>query len=70
MHGTLTWAGRKSLVICATHLAGGFFVEKAKNFDDILNIFEFLRVWENVESCWSMQISFFELPNQISWLKW
>ena len=40
---------RKSLVICATQLAGGLLLKKLKYFEFILNIFVFLRVWENVE---------------------
>ena len=42
-----------------------FIVQKAKIFWIMLNIFEFSLVWENVEA-WSMQISFFQLPNHIS----
>ena len=40
---------RKSLVICATQLAGGLLLKKLKYFEFILNIFVFSRVWENVE---------------------
>ena len=35
---------RKSLVICATQLAGGLLLKKLKYFEVMLNIFEFLRV--------------------------
>ena len=41
---------RKSLVICATQLAGGLLLKKVKYFEVMVNIFEFLHVWENVES--------------------
>ena len=37
-------------MICATQLAGGLLLKKLKYFEVMLNIFEFLRVWENVES--------------------
>ena len=36
--------------MCATQLAGGLLLEKVKYFKVMLNIFEFSRVWENVES--------------------
>ena len=41
---------RKSLVICTTQLAGGFLLKKLEYFETMLNIFELLWVWENVES--------------------
>ena len=41
---------KKSLVICATQLAGGALLKKLKYFKVMLNIFEFSRVWENVEA--------------------
>ena len=41
---------RKSLVICATQLAGGLLLKKLKYFEFMLNIFVFSRMWENVES--------------------
>ena len=40
---------RKSLVVCATQLAGGLLLKKLKYFEFMLNIFVFLRVWKNVE---------------------
>ena len=40
---------RKSLVICATQLERGLLLKKLKYFEVMLNIFEFPRVWENVE---------------------
>ena len=36
--------------MCATQLAGGLLLKKLKYFGIMLNIFEFSRVWENVES--------------------
>ena len=33
-----------------TLLAGGVLLKKLKYFEFMLNIFEFSRVWENVES--------------------
>ena len=41
---------RKSLVVCATQLAGGLLLKKLKYFEFMLNIFVLSRVWENVES--------------------
>ena len=41
---------KKSIVACATQLAGGLLLKKLKYFEVMLNIFEFSRVWENVES--------------------
>ena len=41
---------RKPLVICTTQHAGGLLLKKLKYFEVMLNIFEFLRVWENIES--------------------
>ena len=41
---------RKSLVICATQLAGCLLLKKLKHFEVMLNIFEFSQVWQNVES--------------------
>ena len=52
-HGTIIRTGitcRKSLVICATQLAGGLLLKKLKYLKVMLNIFEFSRVWEIVES--------------------
>ena len=40
----------KSLVICGTQFAGGLLLKKLKYSEVMLNIFEFSRVWENVES--------------------
>ena len=39
----------KSLVICGTQFAGGLFLKMLKWFEVMLNIFEFLRDWDNVE---------------------
>ena len=36
--------------MCATQLAGGSLLEKLKYFEVMLNIFEFLPVWENIET--------------------
>ena len=36
--------------MCATQLAGGLLLKKLKYFEVMLNIFEYSRVWENVES--------------------
>ena len=33
-----------------TQLTGGLLLKKLKHFEVMLNIFEFLRVWEKVES--------------------
>ena len=41
---------RKSLVICATQLAGGVLLKKLKYFEVISNIHEFCRVRETAES--------------------
>ena len=41
---------RKSLVICATQLAGGLLLKKLKYFEVMWNIFEFSRVWKYVET--------------------
>ena len=41
---------RKFFLICTTELAGRLLLKKLKYFDVVLNIFKFLRVWENVES--------------------
>ena len=41
---------RISLVICATRLACGILFKKLKYFEGMLNIFEFSRVREIVES--------------------
>ena len=38
------------LFICATQPAGGLLLKKPKHFEVMLNIFEFSRVWENIES--------------------
>ena len=51
-HGTIIRTGitcKKTLVICANQLAGGLLLKKLKYFEVMLNIFEFSRVWENVE---------------------
>ena len=40
---------KKFLVIYATQLTGGLLLKKVKYFEVILNIFEFSRVWENLE---------------------
>ena len=37
-------------VIYTTRLAGGLLLKMLKYFELMLNIFEFSRVWENVES--------------------
>ena len=44
------WHVRKSLVICATKLAGGLLLKMLKYFKVMLNIFEFSHVKEIVES--------------------
>ena len=36
--------------MCATQLAGGSLLKKLKYFKVMLNIFEFSRVWESVET--------------------
>ena len=41
---------KKSVVICATQLAGGLLLKMLKYFEVMLNIFEFSRVKEIVES--------------------
>ena len=41
---------RQSFVIFAIQFAGGLLLKKLKHFEVVLNIFEFTRVWENVES--------------------
>ena len=41
---------RKSLVICATQLAGGLLLKNLKYSEFILNSFVFSRVWKNVET--------------------
>ena len=41
---------RKSLVICATHLAGGLLLKILKYFKVMLNIFEFSHVKKIIES--------------------
>ena len=41
---------RKPLVIYLTQLVGGFLLKKLEYFEIMLNIFELLWVWENVES--------------------
>ena len=41
---------RKALAIYAAQLAGGLSLKKLNSFEVKLNIFEFLRVCENVES--------------------
>ena len=41
---------RKSLVICATQLAGRILLKQLKYLEVMLNIFEFPRVLEIVES--------------------
>ena len=46
-HGTIIRTGitcKKTLVICATQLAGGLLLKKLKYFEVMLNIFEFSRV--------------------------
>ena len=43
-------------MICATQLAGGVLLKKLKYFEVMLNIFEFSRVWEIVES-WANNFS-------------
>ena len=54
---------RKSLLMCATQLAGGLLLKELKYFEVMLNIFEFSRVWENVES-WLVSVNklFFAQP--------
>ena len=49
-HGTIIRTGIKSLVICVNQLAGGLLLKKLKYFEVMLNMFELLRVWENMES--------------------
>ena len=64
MHETIIRTGitcKKILVICATQLAGGLLLKKLKYPEVILNIFEFSRVWENVES-WSVHV------NKLFWI--
>ena len=41
---------RITLVICATQLADGSLLKKLKYFEVMINVFEFSRVLENVES--------------------
>ena len=46
-HGTIIRTGitcKKTLVICATQLAGGLLLKKLKYFEVMLNIFELSRV--------------------------
>ena len=46
-HGTTIQTGitsKKSLVICATHLAGGAFLKMQKYFEAMLNMFEIIHV--------------------------
>ena len=57
---------RKSLAIFATQLTGGLSLKKLKYFEVMLNIFEFSRVWENVESWLVYANKIFELPKHIS----
>ena len=57
----LKWNVRKSLVICASQLAGAVLLKKLKCFKDMLNIFEFSRVWEIAES-WLVY------ANKFSWI--
>ena len=64
MHETIIRTGitcKKILVICATQLAGGLSLKKLKYPEVILNIFEFSRVWENVEP-WSVHV------NKLFWI--
>ena len=53
MHGTIIRAGitcKKIPCYMRNSACSWFSVEKAKNFEDMLNIFEFSRMWENAES--------------------
>ena len=53
IQGTIIRTGitcKKIRVICATQLAGGLLLKKLKYFEVVLNISEFSRVGENVES--------------------
>ena len=51
IHGTIIRAGiTRKKIPCATQLAGGVLLKKLKYFEVIWNSFEFLRVWENLES--------------------
>ena len=56
------WTGityvRKSLVICATQLADGLLLKMLKCFKVMLNIFEYSRVKEIVES-WLVYVNKF-----------
>ena len=64
MHETIIRTGitcKKILVVCATQLAGGLLLKKLKYCEVMLNIFEFSRVWENVES-WSVH------ENKLFWI--
>ena len=36
--------------MCATQLAGGLLLKNHEYFEVMLNTFEFLRVWKNLES--------------------
>ena len=52
-HGTIIRTGitcKKSLVICATQLAGSLLLKMLKYFEIMLNIFEFSHVKEIAES--------------------
>ena len=40
---------KKSLVICMTQLAGGLLLKMLNYFEVMLNVFQFSRVWENIE---------------------
>ena len=52
-HGTIVWTGiicKKIPCYLGDSACGWFIVKKVKYFEVTLNIFEFSRVWENVES--------------------
>ena len=40
----------ETMELCATHLAGGLLLKILNYFKVTLNIFEFSRAWENVET--------------------
>ena len=60
---------RESLAICTTQLAGSLLLKKLKYFEVMLNIFEFSRVWENVE-LWLVYASQLFLHCPIIFLDW
>ena len=54
----------------ATQFSGGLLLKKLKYFVDMLNSFEFSRLWGNEESWLIYENKFFELPNDVSRLTW